>query len=208
VPRSSPIKKASPKAPATEPKRGRGRPPIYRPEMCEQTYEFGLLGLTEVEIARELGVSEGSIAVWKKAYPEFLDALKRGGVPADGKVSRSLFERATGYRYVEQQAIKVAITRGSGKDRVVEERVEVVAVEKFVPPDPASMALWLKNRQQHRWRDKREVEVQGTLEHRLATMTDAEREAWSKDLADRARRLLESPLIEGEAVETEDGCGG
>jgi len=38
-------------------------------------------------------------------------------------------------------------------------------------------------------------------------MTDAERAAWSADLAARAQRLLESPLIEGETVDGEDGLG-
>lgn len=191
MPRAARKKKPETTLPA-KPRRG-GPPSRYRPEMCDQVYEYGLLGLTEPEVARELGIGETQLGVWKKLYPDFGDALKRSKIPADSKVARSLYERAVGYRYTEQQAIKIK----TGKDQ---EDVKVVEVERFAPPDTASMAIWLRNRQPERWRDSRKIEYQGTLEHRLASMNAEERAAWSEELAARAMRLLEAPMIEHEDI--------
>jgi hypothetical protein len=60
----------------------------------------------------------------------------------------------------------------------------------------AAAKLWLTNRQPGRWRERREVEVTGTLEHRLAQMTPQERRARVLELQARA-----AAVIEGEAVE-------
>jgi hypothetical protein len=51
-------------------------------------------------------------------------------------------------------------------------------------------SFWLMNRQPAKWRDRREVDVSGTIAHQIARMTPAEREADAIELAARARRRL------------------
>lgn len=183
-------------------KKAAQRSGIYRPEFCDQAYNYGLLGFTEVEIAREIGVSARTIFVWKKKHPAFLAALKSGGAIADSKVARSLYERAIGYEYYEEAVARIKTVSGEGKDKVVTEGVKIVRLRRFAPPDTASMAIWLRNRRAVQWRERKEIEVTGSLEHRLSAMSPEERAAWSEDLARRAARLLEAPMIEGEVVET------
>jgi hypothetical protein len=65
-------------------------------------------------------------------------------------------------------------------------------------PDLGAAKLWLLNRQPDRWRERREVEVTGTLEHRLAQMTPEERRARLLELQARA-----AVVLEGEANEVE-----
>jgi transposase len=65
--------------------------------------------------------------------------------------------------------------------------------------DVGAAKLWLLNRRPIEWRERKEVEVTGTLEHRLAQMTPEERRARLLEL--RARAAL---VIDGEAAEVEE----
>jgi hypothetical protein len=73
------------------------------------------------------------------------------------------------------------------------------------PPDVGAAKVWLFNRQGHRWRNRQEVDMTGTLEHRLAAMTPEERVADARAFGERlrqalieGRRLIEARTIEGE----------
>lgn len=123
------------------------RPTKYKAEFAEQARKLCLLGATNEELASFFEVGITTLERWIKAHKEFRGALKDGKRIADAEVADKLHQRATGYRWTEQQAIKVK------KDQYQEE-VEIVEVEKEVPPDPTSMIFWLKNRDPERWRDK------------------------------------------------------
>lgn len=116
--------------------------------------EFAKLGLIDREIAERLSICEATLNNWKREHPEFMEALKEGKLEPDLKVEQSLFSRATGHRWKEQQGIKIKLP-GGGED------VKVVEIEKSVPPDPVSMIFWLKNRRPERWRDK--VDIGATI---------------------------------------------
>jgi hypothetical protein len=53
--------------------------------------------------------------------------------------------------------------------------------------------LWLRNRQPRRWREKREVELQGGLEHRIAQMTPEQRRERLRELTERALTIEHDP---------------
>lgn len=73
-----------------------GRPSSYREEYAAKTAKLCLRGATDLELAREFGVSEVTINAWKKAHPTFLKALKAGKDEADSNVAASLYKRALG----------------------------------------------------------------------------------------------------------------
>ena len=127
----------------------RGRPSSYKDEYAEQARRLCLLGVTDKEMARFFGVSEQTINAWKSEHPDFLESLKEGKIGADIDVADKLYQRATGYEWIEQQAIKIKVGQ-------YEERVEVVDVRKAVPPDTTAAIFWLKNRRKVEWRDKQE----------------------------------------------------
>jgi hypothetical protein len=104
----------------------------------------------------------------------------RGGVHADAKVAERTYYRALGYR-----APATKIMQYGGQPIIVP------YVEHY-PPDTTAASLWLRNRQPNKWRDKHEVDVTGTLEHRLSQMTPEERARDALELAERVkRRILE-----------------
>ena len=84
---------------------------------------------------------------------------------------------------------------------------------KHYPPDTKAALRWLRNRQPDVWRDRQEVNVTGTLQHRLLQMTPEERIKDAEELAERIRARLaehrmtiehEREVSEGEATEVEE----
>jgi hypothetical protein len=60
-----------------------GRPTAYKPEYCELTHSYCLLGATAEELAEFFDVTRGTINNWIATIPEF--ATKRGlASPDDG----------------------------------------------------------------------------------------------------------------------------
>ena len=99
-------------------------------------------GLTDEQIAKNIGINRDTLYRWKKAYPDFSDALKRGKEVIDRQVENALLTRALGYTYDEV---------------TFEDGVEVKRVRKQVVPDTTAQIFWLKNRKPEDWRDKREI---------------------------------------------------
>lgn len=99
-------------------------------------------GLTDEQIAKNIGINRDTLYRWKKAYPDFSDALKRGKEVVDRQVENALLKRALGYTYDE-------VTFEGG--------LEVKRVRKQVVPDTTAQIFWLKNRKPEEWRDKREI---------------------------------------------------
>lgn len=105
-------------------------------------------GLTNEQIASNIGIAESTLYNWKNDHLEISEALKRGKEVADYEVENALFKRATGFRYVE-------VTKENG--------VVVKEVTKEVAPDTTAAIFWLKNRKPSEWRDKQELNLQGDL---------------------------------------------
>lgn len=119
-----------------------GRPTKYNELIDEQVYELALLGLTDIEMANVLRITERTFNNWKKIHEGFFQSLTRGKESADAKVAKGLFTRAVGYSYDENVYEKGILTK---------------VIVKEIPPDPSAALSWLKNRQPKKWRDKQEV---------------------------------------------------
>lgn len=123
-----------------------GRPSKYKPEYNRTVHGMALLGATDEEMAKFLGVTVSTFNLWKHDKPGFSEALKAGREDADAKVAASLYERACGYSHREEK-----IFNNNGEALVVE-------TTKHYPPDTGAAIIWLKNRQRHRWRDRQVLE--------------------------------------------------
>lgn len=109
-------------------------------------------GLTDTQIAHNIGVTERSFTDWKTRFSSISSALKKGKAPADIEVENALYKRAIGYDY-EETVTEIY----KGADGV--ERQHIRKIKKHLPPDPTSMIYWLKNRKPQFWRDGREVNI-------------------------------------------------
>ena len=56
-------------------------------------------GLSDEQIADNMGIATSSLYVWKNKYVEIAEALKKGKEIVDRHVENALYKRATGYSY-------------------------------------------------------------------------------------------------------------
>lgn len=109
-------------------------------------------GLTDEQIAQNIGISRSTLNEWKKRFPDIKDTIKRGKEVVDRQVENALFKSAVGYEYTE---ITKELTDSGMK---VTKRVT-----KQMAPNPTSAIFWLKNRKPDEWRDKKETQVSGEM---------------------------------------------
>lgn len=105
-------------------------------------------GLTDKQIAHNLGIAMSTLQEYKNKHKEFSETLKRGKEVVDREVEGALYKSAVGYRYTEQ---------------VVTNKGDIVNVERFEKPNTTAMIFWLKNRKPQEWRDKQDIEHSGDV---------------------------------------------
>lgn len=115
-------------------------------------------GLTDEEIAKNIGISRSTLAEWKKKYPDISDALKKGKEIVDTEVENSLLQRAKGYNAKVRKTFKlkkIEYDSITGKKVKEEEVLEQAEDEVHIPADVTAIIFWLKNRLPEKWKDRR-----------------------------------------------------
>lgn len=99
-------------------------------------------GLTNEQIANNVGITATTLYEWINRYPEISEALKNGKAIVDIVVENALLKRALGYNYTEE------------KTEINERGQKVTRTIKHIPADTTAQIFWLKNRKPVDWRDK------------------------------------------------------
>ena len=118
-------------------------------------------GLTDKQIStQKIGINEATFCRWKERFPQLTQALKRGKAPVDFKVENALLKSALGHKETVRKAIKVKTEKQKvGEGKIVEEHIEYVDEEVYIPPQVVAQIFWLKNRRPDKWKDKVEQTV-------------------------------------------------
>ena len=118
-------------------------------------------GLTDEQIAKNMGISRDTLYSWKKTYPDISDTLKKGKEIVDREVENSLLERALGGIHEVKKHIKVKQTYYDERGRKCEkEEIKEVMDEVYTPGDTTAQIFWLKNRKPEMWKDKQIIEAE------------------------------------------------
>ncbi len=120
-------------------------------------------GLTDEQIAKNMGITRKTLAEWKCKYSDIGDTLKKGKEVVDIEVENALLKRALGYRYDE-------IT--------LEDGIEIKRVTKEVVPDTTAQIFWLKNRRPDKWRDKQKDD--NDMDKRITVVLEGDSEAFAE----------------------------
>lgn len=100
-------------------------------------------GLTDEQIAHNMGINTATLYRYKQDHREICEALKKGKEVVDIEVENALLKRAKGFEYTET---KIEESPKDGR--------KVTLTKKFIPPETAAAIFWLKNRKPEQWRDK------------------------------------------------------
>lgn len=110
-------------------------------------------GLTDEQIAKNLGIGYSTINLYKTQYVELVEALKKGKEVIDFEIENALVKRALGYKYTE--TTKEVVADRDDKGNIIGSHLEVTkTVTKEVAPDVTAQIYWLKNRKPGQWRDR------------------------------------------------------
>ena len=100
-------------------------------------------GLTDEQIAKNIGINRTTLYDWKKKEVNIADALKKGKEVVDFEVENALLKRALGYEYEEETYENGILTK---------------KVKKQVAPDTTAQIFWLKNRKPNNGKDRVETD--------------------------------------------------
>ena len=96
-------------------------------------------GLTELQIAKNLGISKATLEEYKKIHPDFLAAIKRGKEVFITEVENALAKRALGFEYEETKTY----IKTTGKTNITcirnGQELPREAIEAIFTPEPGDI---------------------------------------------------------------------
>ena len=116
-------------------------------------------GLTDEQIAVNIGIGYSTLQTWKSKYQDIQDTLKRGKEVIDRQVENALLKRALGYEY---QEVKEKFEGDVMTERTV--------TKKEVVPDVTAQIFWLKNRKRETWTDRQNIEISQPIDDSIKEM--------------------------------------
>ena len=131
-------------------------------------------GLTDEQIAHNMGIRRSTLYEWKKRFPVISDTLKKGKEVVDIQVENALLKRALGYSYTEVTKERV-IDYDPKTGEIIGSHMEITKeVIKEVQPDVTAQIFWLKNRKPDVWRDRKDVGLSGEVNNPMAGLSTKE----------------------------------
>lgn len=124
-------------------------------------------GLSDAQIAKNIGINVATIYDWCNKYSEFSNAYKKGSEVSSYEVENAAYKSALGH-YVEEIEI---IETDSDKDG---HTVTKKKHRRYIPPNSAMIIFILKNRLSDKWKDTRTIESKS--DGQLAALIDGLKE--------------------------------
>lgn len=116
-------------------------------------------GLTEKQIAKNMGIGLSTLRKWKIKNETFGNYLKTSKEVVDKEVENSLYKLAMGFEYDEITEERVFNPLKGKFEMVVTKKVHKVAL-----PSTTAQIFWLKNRKPDIWQDRRQLESTEALD--------------------------------------------
>lgn len=117
-------------------------------------------GLTNDQIAENMGIDRATLYKWAQKYVDFSDALKSTKEITVYEVENALYKAALGY-FVEETITTVTSTGKSHTE----------IRKKWIAPNTTAQIFYLKNKDPENWRERNDItlsESNGVLESLLS----------------------------------------
>lgn len=129
-------------------------------------------GLTQEQIAQNIGIHRDTMNEWKSRFPDISDALKVGRENSDYIVENELFESCKTRTVTVKKPIKLKKVMVDGKKRLEEERIEYAEEQVVVPANVTAQIFYLKNRKADKWKDKPQENTTEAQNNDMQTLAD------------------------------------
>jgi hypothetical protein len=136
--------------PEKERKSNAGSKSKYTDEFPALAEGYARQGLSDVDIAKNLGISLETYYSYQKKHPKFFEAIREGKKPADLIVENALYKRCIGCTVEEEHT---EVSQGENGRKIVKKKI----IKKQLPPDVNAARYWLSNRQKERWSNNPET---------------------------------------------------
>lgn len=104
-------------------------------------------GLSNEQIAKNMGINVSTLYDWQKKYGEFAEALKKSKEIADRQVENALFKSCLDRVITVKKCFKVKHVKYDNGKRVAEDEEVVMAEEEVpIPANTTAQIFWLSNR--------------------------------------------------------------
>lgn len=138
----------------------------YTPGVTSGVIErLALLGLPDKEICASLDVEMMVFNMWKEAFPEVKEALKKSREDTDCRVAEALLKLCIGY---EEEDLKLFHNKG--------EVIEHYYLKKY-QPSMSAIKLWLETKQKGIWNNPDMIELGLNLSLKAKDLEDVELES-------------------------------
>lgn len=127
-------------------------------DKLNQIEAWSKMGLTNTQIATNIGVARQTFQKWISESNDINDYLMRGREVVVTEVANALVESARGHKAIVKKSYKVKDVWYDDKGKKHEsERIEYADEEQYYPPQPQSLQFFLKNKRPDEYKDRVEV---------------------------------------------------
>lgn len=163
-------------------------------------------GLSDQQIAKNIGISRSTLNEWRKKYQDISDTLKKGKEVADAEVENALYLKCIGHKVQLKKTFKVKKIEynDAGKKIKEEENLETGEDEVYIPPDTKAIIFWLTNRMREDWKERQntQMEQEETEESGVIMLAPADVEGVKEKIEHYKAEKLKSDMAA--AAETGD----
>ena len=116
-------------------------------ERLKRLEHWARQGLRDIDIAKRIGISKVTFYNWKKKYPEFAEAVKKGKDEYDDTVEETLYNLTQGY-YVDEEVVEMR------EDAAGNKILHRKKTKRYIPPSVTAIIYWLQNRRGDVWKTR------------------------------------------------------
>lgn len=110
-------------------------------------------GLTDKEIAQNIGISKQTFYVWIDKYADFSDSINRGKADSLELAEKIMFEHIRGFDYEEVETSIVQDNKGNEQKKVTKKKKKAL-------PNDRMLQFYLRNRYPDEWNGKGTIEME------------------------------------------------
>lgn len=128
-------------------------------------------GLTDIEIAKKIGISQDTFYRWVSRFHEFSEAIKKGRRPVLVDVEDSFFETKLKGHYVEEETMEKTVHKDA-KGKITGSTEHRRVTKRYIPADTTAQIFFMKCRMPEKYNDKLNVSLEAKNEGKLADLIE------------------------------------